>query len=166
MDIRHFLITILSGFAGTLAMTAVMYLYSYLTGKQTKVIHFLGTMLIGERTYLNPSKNSKLVGTIAHFGVGVLFSFGYFLLWNWGIFRINFKDAVLIGMASGFLAIVVWKLYLTLHSKPPSYSAFHYFLALFLAHIVFGVVSVEVFKLITKNPELWYQLQENAKVLP
>jgi hypothetical protein len=164
MDYRHFLITILSGFAGTAAMTVVMYLYTYFTKRFTKVIHVLGNMLIGEDNYQSPSKRAWFIGTIAHFGVGMLFSFAYFLLWNWGFFKINFQDSLWIGMASGVVAIVVWKTYLTVHRTPPKVSQIHYFIALFLAHIVFGVISVNVFQMITDNPELWYQLQEKAQL--
>ena len=165
MDITHFLITVFSGLAGTVAMTGLMYLYAYLSKKFTKVIHILGNMVIGETNYYTPSRNAFLIGTVAHFGVGILFSFAYFLLWNWGIFGINLGDSVLIGIVSGIVAIIVWKIYLSLHSSPPKTSHFHYFAALFLAHIVFAVVSVNVFQMITDNPELWYQLREEAKVL-
>lgn len=165
MDFTHFMITILSGFVGTVAMTVVMYLYSAVTNRNTKVIHILGSMLAAEDSFAKPSKNSKIVGIAGHFGVGILFSFAYFLLWNWGVFRINFQDSVLIGAVSGVVAIVVWKSYLTLHNRPPQISQINYFTALFIAHIVFGIVSVNIFQLITDNPELWYQLQDEAKVL-
>ncbi len=165
MDFTHFLITVLSGIAGTLAMTIVMYLYAALTKKPTQVIHILGSMLTGDENVRNPAKNSLIVGFLGHFGVGIIFSFAYFLLWNWGVFYVNFPDSVLIGAASGVVAIIVWKGYLSLHHNPPAISQAHYFIALFLAHIVLGIVSVNVFQLITDNPELWYQLQDEAKVL-
>ncbi|MEP0712024.1 MAG: hypothetical protein ABJC55_08880, partial [Algoriphagus sp.] len=92
--------------------------------------------------------------------------FAYFLLWNWGVFRINFQDSILIGAISGILAIVVWYGYLRFHSHPPKFSKLHYFLALFISHIVFGIVTVNVFQLITDNPELWYQLIDQAKLSP
>lgn len=164
MDFKHFLITILSGIAGTVAMTLVMYLYARISKEFTKVIHILGSMLSGDNNFTSPQNSTLILGTLAHFGVGVLFSFSYFLLWNWGTFRINLEDSILIGAASGVLAIVVWKTYFLLHDHPPLISQKHYFIALFLAHIVFGAVSVNVFQLITDNPELWYELQDKAKI--
>ncbi|GAA0880828.1 hypothetical protein GCM10009119_37980 [Algoriphagus jejuensis] len=160
MDIKHFLISVLSGVAGTLGMTAVMYLYAALSRQFTKVIHLLGGLLAGDPDFRKPHKNSLILGTIAHFGVGVIFSFAYFLLWNWGIFRIDLLDSILIGAASGVVAIIVWKSYLSLHHSPPNLSQTHYFIALFLAHLVFGLISVNVFQLITDNPELWFELQD------
>ncbi|PZX61280.1 hypothetical protein LV84_00268 [Algoriphagus ratkowskyi] len=164
MDIQHFIITILSGMAGTIAMTLIIYIYAYISQNFTKVVHILGNMLVGERNFYTPTNNAFVVGTIAHFSVGILFSFAYFLLWNWGVFQIDLKDSILIGVTSGILAILVWKGYLSLHSNPPTFSHLHYFIALFIAHIVFAVVSVSVFQLITDSPELWYQLQDKAKL--
>ena len=164
MDIKHFLITVLSGLAGTVGMTAVMYLSAATTNQFTKVIHLLGSMISGESNYKSPGKNSLILGTLGHFGVGVIFSFTYFLLWNWGIFRINFQDSLLIGAGSGIVAIAVWKGYLTYYNEPIPISHMHYFIALFLAHIVFGIISVNLFQLITDNLELWYELQDKAKI--
>lgn len=164
MDFKHFMITLLSGLVGTLGMTMVMYLYAATTGRFTKVIHLLGSMLAGDPNFEKPEKNSLILGTLGHFGVGVIFSFAYFLLWNWGIFQINLTDSVLIGAASGFVAIVVWKSYLTLYRQAPTISQTHYFIALFLAHLVFGMISVNVFQIITENPELRLELQENTKL--
>lgn len=164
MDIKHFFITVLSGVTGTIAMTVFMYLYASLTHQFTKVIHILGNMLVGERNFYSPTLNAMIVGTAAHAGVGVLFSFAYFLLWNWGIFQIDLVDSIWIGMISGVIAVLVWKSYLSLHSHPPKFSQLHYFIALLLGHIIFGMVSVNVFQLISDNPELWYQLQDQAKI--
>lgn len=162
MDIKHFLITVLSGVAGTMAMTLVMYLYTFFTQQFTKVIHLLDSLLAGNLDFKNPQKSTLMIGTIAHFGVGILFSFSYFLLWNWGVFQINFKDSILIGVVSGLLAIVVWKGYLSFHNQAPDISQTHFFIALVVAHLVFGIVSVNLFQVITDNPELWFELKERA----
>lgn len=164
MDIKYFLITILSGIAGMLAMTVIMYLYTFLSHHFTKVIHILGNILVGERNYCSPSGNALIVVIVMHFGVGVLFSFSYFLLWKSGVFQINFQDSVLIGFISGVLANGGWKAYLSLHSTPPKFSQLHFFLTLFLTPIVFAVVTVNTVQLVTDNPELWYQVQENARL--
>lgn len=164
MDFNHFLITLLSGIVGTIGMTAVMYLYAKFTNQFTKVIHILGSMISGDSNYESPKKNSLILGTLGHFAAGIAFSFSYFLLWNWGFFRIDFLDSVLIGAVSGVVAIIVWKGYLTFHNMPIKISHTHYFTALFLSHIVFGIISVNIFQLITDNPELWYELQDKAKV--
>ncbi|MDO6436100.1 hypothetical protein Q4534_01720 [Cyclobacterium sp. 1_MG-2023] len=160
MDIKHFFITILSGVLATAVMTIVMYAYTALSKHFTKVIHLLGSMISGDQNIHTPSKSTLILGTLAHFSVGIIFSMSYYLLWNWGVFEINFVDSVIIGGLSGIVAIVVWKSYLTLHLYQPEISQFHYFFALFIAHIVFGIVSVNLFLMITDSPDLWYKLNK------
>lgn len=160
MDIKHFLITVFSGIVATFIMTMVMYTYTALSNHFTKVIHLLGTMISGNQSFHSPSKSTLILGTIAHFAVGIIFSMSYYLLWNWGVFEINFADSVIIGALSGIVAIVVWKSYLKLHQFQPEISQIHYFIALFIAHIVFGIVSVNLFLMITDSPDLWYQLRK------
>lgn len=161
MNFGIFLITIASGFVGTLAMTIVMYLYANLTKKNTKVIHIFGSMLTGN-TGLTINQKVKILttGTIAHVFVGVLFSFSYFLLWNWGVFSISLFDSLIIGAISGIVAIVVWKSYFKAHRKPPKVYLRHYFTALFISHVVFGLVTVYVFSIITISPQFWFELEK------
>lgn len=161
MELSTFLLTILSGFIGTLAMTIVMYLYANLTKKNTKVVHILGAMVTGIIIFSKEDKTKILVtGSIAHVAVGVLFSFSYFLLWNWGIFNISISDSLIVGAISGILAIIGWKSYFKVYRKPPKVPLFHYFTALFISHIIFGLVTVNVFRIIVDNPQFWFQMQE------
>lgn len=159
MEFKLFLLTVLSGFAGTIVMTSVMYLYARLLDKNTKVVHILGSMLTGNEESYHVQKIKVLTtGAVAHVFVGVLFSFGYFLLWNWGVFDIAWVDSLILGALSGVLAIIVWKSYFIMHQRPPEISLTHYFIALFISHIVFGLITVNVFKIITHEPEFWHQL--------
>lgn len=160
MDIYHFFITVLSGIAATVVMTIAMYSYTSLTKHFTKVIHLLGSMISGDQNFHSPRKSTLILGTLAHFTVGIIFSMSYYLLWNWGVFEITFLDSVIIGGLSGIVAIVVWKAYIKLHNYRPKISQFHYFMALFIAHIIFGIVSVNLFLIFTDSPELWHQLNK------
>ncbi|MFD2036692.1 hypothetical protein ACFSKL_17945 [Belliella marina] len=164
MDVKNFIIAVFSGVVGTIAMTIVMYIYSKIVHQNTKVVHVLGTMLTGGQDSQIDDKKIFWAGCVGHTGVGVLFSFAYFLLWNWGIFRINFEDSVWVGILSGLVAIVIWRTYFNLHRSPPAVSLNHYSIALFLAHIVFGIVTVNLFFIIVKNPNLWYELQDSTKL--
>ncbi|WP_296622170.1 hypothetical protein [Marivirga sp.] len=150
MELNIFLLTIISGFVGTIAMTIVMYLYGNLTKKKTKVVHILGLMMTGNLALSKEQKTKILTtGSIAHLFIGILFSFAYFLLWNWGVFNISTFDSIIVGALSGVLAIIVWKSYFNVYRKPPRVPLPHYFTALFISHIVFGLVTVSVFNLIS-----------------
>lgn len=166
MELSTFLLTIVSGFAGTIAMTSVMYIYASLTKMNTKVVHILGSLVTGNVKITEDQKTKVLVtGSIAHVFIGVLFSFSYFLLWNWGVFNISLFDSVIVGALSGIAAIIFWKSYISVHQRPPAVPLFHYFTALFISHVVFGVVTVNVFRVITDSPQFWYQLQEEMSIL-
>lgn len=138
----------IAGIIGTLTMTLGMYLFCSVTGKFTKVIHILGNMLVGESNYYSPSINAFIVGSIGHFGIGILFSCSYYFMWNVGYLHLTFISSAVVGFLSGCLAIAAWKVYLTLHSTPPKFSQRHYFLALLLSHIILGFVTIEMLKLI------------------
>lgn len=74
-------------------MTVIMYLYAKVFRTNTKVVHVLGIMTTGGMD--SPINNKKIffAGGTSHTAAGVLFSFAYFLLWNWGLFRINFVES-------------------------------------------------------------------------
>lgn len=146
MAFKYLLVILVSTLAGTIAMTLTMYLYSYLMHRFTKVIHILGSMLVGEPNFYSPSKKALITGSVAHFGAGLVFSSLYFLLWNWGFFRINFPAAILIGAVGGLFGIGIWKGYLNVHERPPHISRQHYFIALFIAHVAFAVASINIFR--------------------
>lgn len=163
MDLQHFLITLLAGLAGTIAMTLIMYLYSYLLrnvreNSDTRVVHIFGTMVTNASDYTYNDYKTLIAGSAGHIGAGMAFAFSYFLLWNWGFFDIKMDDAVILGALSGILAIGVWNGYFYLHHDPPKISLLHYSIALFVAHVVFGVVTVFMFSLITDNPQFYYQI--------
>ncbi len=157
MNFTHFLITVLAGIIGTIAMTAFMYMFSAITNKDTKVLQILGSMVTG--TTREYSKEAIVAGTLGHFSVGVLFSFAYFLLWNWGVFQINLTDSIILGAISGIVAMAVWKGYFWLHQHPPRVHLGYYLIALFIAHIIFGMVTVFAFDMMISEPE-FYHLQK------
>lgn len=158
MEFSIFILTIVSGFAGTFAMTIVMYAYAHLTNKNTKVVHIFGSMITGN-TGLTKNQKGKILatGTFAHVAVGAIFSFSYFLLWNWGVFDISLTDSLIIGLLSGIIAIIIWRLYFAVHQKPPKVPLPHYFAALLISHLLFGLVTVNIFNLISDNPHFWFQ---------
>lgn len=164
MDLTSFLLTIVAGFVGTIAMTSIMYLYANLTQEDTRVVHLLGAMITGNE-YLPAQRKPKVLfaGIISHISVGILFCFAYFLLWNWGVFAITWVDSVTVGALSGIIAIIVWRLYFMVHQNPPKISLKHYFIALFISHIVFGVVTVNTYRLITDTPKFYFQLQQEVE---
>lgn len=143
MELSPFYLVFLSGLVATVVMTMVMYSYAALTRTNTKVVHVLGSMLTGYR--ILPQNNSArllITGAFAHVFIGQLFSMIYFILWSCGVFELNIFNALLIGGLSGVVAIVFWRAYFFVYQNPIQVSLTHYFLALFISHIVFGCIAI------------------------
>lgn len=166
MEISNFVLTVSAGIAGTVGMTLIMYAYAALFRVNTKVIHILGIMMTGSAS--DPSHNNRkylTAGTLGHFGVGIIFSWSYFLLWNWGIFSITLRDSIIIGLVSGAMAVIVWTGYFILHYNPPKINLTHYFIALLLAHVVFGMITVNLYTLLSDQPEYWFEFRQRINAM-
>lgn len=140
----------LGSIPGTIVMTLFMYFYSAFFKKETRVIHIFGSMITGNTPLRNVSTRAKSViaGTIGHFSVGFFFALIYYALLKEEVVTINFSDAFVAGLLSGITAILIWMAYLYFHFNPPRISRIHYFIALLLSHIFFGIVTFYSFLLL------------------
>ncbi|MDX2000905.1 MAG: hypothetical protein SFW35_00605 [Chitinophagales bacterium] len=142
---------VLAGLGGTVLMTAFMYLASLIMNKRLKVVDILGTMLTGktrQNGQLSYTFPSILVGIIAHFSVGVVFSLAYLGLWKLGIGSPTLLSSILFGIVSGLVAIVVWRSFFFIHSRPPAVELRAYLIAIFIAHLFFAVETVYCYNLL------------------
>ncbi|GAB3168838.1 hypothetical protein [Telluribacter humicola] len=129
------------GIVGTALMTLFMYGLTYLTRRTMKVIRILGTMLTSSTTptgRLSDRPLALVVGTLAHFSVGILFSYFFHLLWAMGIGQPDSIHILLFGLGFGLFGIVVWYLYYRFHPNPPKLYLRSYLFCLLLAHIVYA----------------------------
>ncbi len=144
---------IMSGLAATAAMTAFLYLLSYITHRVMKVIKILGTMLT-QRTQpdgnLSDSVSTKVIGTIAHYLIGVAFAFVYLALWDSGVGLISASWGLLFGLAHGILAMIAWYFFFMIHPNPPIIPLKSYLLSLISAHVIYGFVLTYTFFLLVK----------------
>lgn len=147
-----FLDAVAAGIAGTAAMTAFLYLLSFLTHRVMKVVRILGTMLL-DRTHADGSLSeltgTKVAGTLAHYATGIFFAVIYLALWNSGVGLITASWGVLFGLAHGLVAMVIWYFFFMVHPRPPLITLKTYLTTLVFAHIVFGLVTTYTFYLLT-----------------
>ncbi|MHA6249701.1 hypothetical protein ACXYMU_17290 [Pontibacter sp. CAU 1760] len=153
------LYALLGGLAATAAMTAFLYLLSFATHRVMKVIKILGTMLLS-RTHpdgsLSDAVSTKAVGTVAHYAVGVFFALFYLALWDAGVGLLSASWGLLLGLAHGLVAMVVWYFYFMIHPKPPLLALKTYLLTLIFAHMVFGfVMTYTVYLLMQPGYRFW-----------
>lgn len=137
----------ISSIPGTIVMTLFMYFYSAFFKKETRVIHIFGSMITGDIPARSVSGKGKslIAGTVAHFMVGFVLAFTYYILIDMNVFVIRFADGLILGILSGIVAVIVWRAYIFLHFHPPRIEKAHYFIALFIAHIFFAVFTIYTF---------------------
>jgi hypothetical protein len=138
------LFAIIAGIAGTLAMTAFLYLLTFITHKQMKVVKILGTMLTNNTQpggKLSESKTTIIVGAIGHYSVGISFAIVYLILWHFGIGKPDFVNALIFGGVSGIAAIGIWYGFVAVHPNPPDIPLKSYLLTIFLGHFVFALTE-------------------------
>ena len=132
---------ILSGISGTAAMTILVHGLALLTGQRWQVINILGTMLTTKSGNGKLTKNplSIIVGTIAHFSVGVLFALIYAVLNDIQLLGTTLRDGLLFGAATGFFAIIVWRCFIDIHPSPPVIPITSYVLVIGFSHLLFSL---------------------------
>ena len=153
------LYTIMAGLAATAAMTAFLYILSLATHRVMKVIKILGTM-ITNRTHpdgsLSDAVSTKVIGTVAHYSIGIIFALFYMALWNSGVGLLTASWGFLFGLAHGLTAMFLWYLFFMVHPKPPLIAMRTYLVTLIFAHIVFGLVLTYTFYLLMQpDYEFW-----------
>ena len=155
-----FIHVILASLAGTAAMTAFLYLLSYATHRVMKVIKILGTMLLF-RTQpdgsLSDAFSTKVVGTIAHYGVGAFFAVMYLALWDSGLGLVSASWSFLFGLANGIVGMFAWYFFFLVHPNPPRIKLKTYLLTLIVAHIVFAFITFYTYYLILEPGYTFWQ---------
>lgn len=146
------LYTVVAGLAATAAMTAFLYLLSYATQRVMKVVKILGTMLLSRTQHdgsLSDAVSTRMVGTVAHYLVGVLLAIGYLALWESGVGLVTASWGLLFGLGNGIIAMTAWYFFFMIHPKPPIIPLKTYLITLVFAHVIFGFVLTYTFYLLS-----------------
>ena len=138
-------VILVSGIAGTAVMTLCIYLLNQITKQVMSVTKILGTMITCETTddgKLSDSKFSIVAGVAAHYAIGILFAYGYHLLWSAGVGAPDFWNGLLLGFVSGIFAVIFWFTFFAVHPFPPQIELKSHLPTLFITHFVFASVTV------------------------
>ncbi|HEX8041227.1 MAG TPA: hypothetical protein VF490_18895 [Chryseosolibacter sp.] len=134
IDLRNALV---SGIAGTTAMTAFSYLVSQKQEKYFKEPEILNDLLY--RLLGGAKRNRKsLPGFLGHYATGILFSTVY------NVFAKKMRPlpstagGLASGLAFGLLGIGIWKTVFSLHPRPPKIDLNSFLGHLIVAHVIFG----------------------------
>ncbi|WP_118975924.1 hypothetical protein [Taibaiella koreensis] len=134
---------ILSGIAGTFIMTMFVWMVGAATGYQLAVPRILGTLFTFTTTPSGKVSNRLVAliwGNLLHYAIGIFFSMVYALC----LARHSLTNGILGGIAfgaiAGIVAVATWLLLLKLHPLTPRIRIGIFLCAIYLGHIVFGIV--------------------------
>ncbi|MGC4234241.1 MAG: hypothetical protein QM594_14780 [Niabella sp.] len=139
--------SIIAGITGTLLMTLFIRSIGVITDYQFSVPRILGTVLTFETS---PSGQVSrrlpvfLLGTAAHYFIGLLFTLLYAWLVSNHILQPGYQDGLLFGAGTGILGITIWYFTLRLHRHPPKLPIGLFLIAVFAGHLLFAMVIVGV----------------------
>src|SRR3970040_1743297 len=125
--------SIIAGLLGTLVMTLLMYMAPLMGMPKMDIIGMLGTMFTGSEG------TARMLGTLAHFMMGVIFAIIYALLWSVGIGSPTWFWGFVFGAVHGVVAIVMMPVMTKMHPRPPQMESSPLMVVgLLMGHLVFG----------------------------
>lgn len=140
MDIYALLQILLATIAATSAMT----LFSYVISASFRELYKEPVLLTYLLNQLKIDVSVKLKANLAwllHYFIGFIFVLIYHFLWINNILQLSLLIAVLLGSISGIIGITGWMILFKLTDYKPSIDFKGYYIQLFFAHIIFGLVA-------------------------
>ena len=142
--------TALSGSVGTVVMTLGSELMSKIFGENYSEPDHLETMI--KRLAPMLSKQAKTIaGWGAHLTMGLIFAAIYVELWEKRQIKHNIKNAIILGILSGLIGLLIWKGTFKVHPLPPLLNYTNFYLQRIPAHVVFAVATTITYKLIKQS---------------
>jgi hypothetical protein len=132
---------------GTTFMTADSYLMSSVFGENFREPEHLATM-IGRLAPKLSAQARRIAGWGAHYAMGFVFAAVYVELWESGEVKYSFRNALILGLASGILGFLIWKGTFKAHPLPPWLNFDHYYLQRIPAHIIFAVFGTLAYRML------------------
>lgn len=125
---------IISGLAGTLVMTVLMYMAPAMGMPKMDILGMLGTMF-------SPKQGvARVIGVLAHFMMGAVFAIVYALLWSLGIGSPTWLWGIIFGAVHAVVAMVMIPVMMKMHPRPSQMeSGPKMMVGQLVVHMVFGL---------------------------
>lgn len=139
---------ILAGIVGTTFMTA----YSYWLSKKEKQ-EFTEPILLNKLADRSPKlpnvddTDEHPGGWLTHYGIGILFVVGYYIIWRRSLKSPDIVKGLLLGAGSGVIALAAWRIMFAANPNPPKNNRYAYYRQLFIAHLIFSTFAIYGYKL-------------------
>jgi len=137
---------VISSIAATSAMTLFSYVISASFRELYKEPVLLTYLLTKAHVQVSPQTKTVLAW-ILHYIIGLLFVIAYHFLWAYGILEFSWPIALLLGALSGIVGILGWVMMFKAAPQEPNIDFKGYYLQLFFAHVIFGIVAFWVYKM-------------------
>ena len=128
----------------TIAATSLMTLFSYVVSASARELYkepvLLTYLLSSLKIEVSPQIKTFLAWLL-HYIIGLLFVLIYHYLWVYDLVEMSWPAAFLLGAASGIIGIFGWILLFKIVPQKPNINFKGYYVQLFFAHIIFGVVA-------------------------
>lgn len=141
---------ITSAVAGTTLMTIFSYLLSYKRKRNFGEPELLGSLL-GGRVPAATNLSAKIAGWALHYITGTAFTITYAFALQLIKKEPSLVKGFVFGILSGSISIVMWKIFFLSDKKIAKLKDDEFFLQLFLAHIVFGIITSQTYARLKKN---------------
>ena len=127
--------SIIAGLLGTLVMTVLMVMAPRMGMPKMDIIGMLGTMFTASEG------TARLIGTPAHFMMGVIFAIIYSLIWSFGIGSPTWLWGLIFGAVHAVVVMVILPAVTKMHPRPPQMESGPLMMVgLLMAHLAFGLV--------------------------
>ncbi|OGO69397.1 MAG: hypothetical protein A2Z49_04870 [Chloroflexi bacterium RBG_19FT_COMBO_56_12] len=127
--------SIIAGLLGTLAMTLLMIMAPRMGMPKMDIIGMLGTMFTASEGA------ARVLGTPAHFMMGVIFAIIYSLLWSLGIGSPTWLWGLIFGAVHGVVVMVMMPVVTKMLPRPPQIESGPLMVVgLLMGHLAFGLV--------------------------
>lgn len=136
----------------TIAATSAMTLFSYVISASFRELYKEPVLLTFLLTQVKIDLSLKSKATLAwllHYFIGFIFVVIYHFLWVNNILQLSLWSAFLLGSISGIIGITGWMILFRLTDYKPDIDFKGYYIQLFFAHIIFGLVAALFYYLIS-----------------
>lgn len=134
----------------TIAATSAMTLFSYAVSASARELYkepvLLTYVLSSLKVDVSPQTKTFLAWLL-HYLIGLFFVLSYHFLWAHDVIEISWRAGLVLGAASGIVGILGWIILFKIVDQKPNIDFKGYYVQLFFAHIIFGLVAFYVYQL-------------------
>ncbi|MGA9637419.1 hypothetical protein [Flavobacterium sp.] len=135
---------LLSSILATIVMTTFSYLMSTTFNELYKEPVLL-TYFLNKFNLKISFQLKNILAWLLHFVIGYIFVLSYHFLWTYTILNLSVLNGILFGAVSGLLGILGWVSIFEYTQYQPKIDFNGYFIQLFFAHVIFGLVAYIVY---------------------